>query len=52
MLGQLLGYVIVSPQGRYRMGMLYRVLDIKSIKAIATDAAEVLEMGGLWLEEG
>jgi hypothetical protein len=34
------------------MVMPYRVLDIKSIKAVATDAAEVVEMGGLWLEEG
>jgi hypothetical protein len=51
MLGQLLGYVIVSPQGRYRMVMPYRVLDIESIEAIATDAAEVVETGGLWLEE-
>ncbi len=33
------------------MVMLYRVLDIKSIEAIAMDAVEVVEMGGLWLEE-
>jgi hypothetical protein len=52
MLGQLLGYMIVSPQGRYGMVMPYRVLDIKSIEAIAMDVAEVAEMGGLWLEEG
>ncbi len=44
--------MIVSPQGRYRMVMPYRVLDIKSIKAIAMDAAEMVEMSGLWLEEG
>ncbi len=52
MLGRLLGYVIVSLQGRYKIVMPYRVLDIKSIKAIARDEAEVVEMGGLWLEEG
>jgi hypothetical protein len=52
MLGQLLGYVIVSPPGRYRMVMPYRVFDIKSIKVIAMNAAEVVEMGGLSLEEG
>ncbi len=44
MLGRLLGYVIVSPRGRYRMVMPYRVLDIESIKAIATDVAEVVEI--------
>jgi hypothetical protein len=52
MLGQLLRYMIVSMQGRNRMVILYRVLDIESINAISMDAAEVVDMGGLWLEEG
>jgi hypothetical protein len=48
MLGHLLGYVMVSPQGRNRMVMPFRALDIKGIKAIALDAvAAVVEMGGL-----
>jgi hypothetical protein len=53
MLGHLLGYVMVSPQGRIRMVMPFRALDIEGIEAIALDAAVALvEMGGLWLEEG
>jgi hypothetical protein len=53
MLGHSLGYLMVSPQGRIRMVMLFRALDIKGIEAIASDvAAAVVEMGGLWLEEG
>ncbi len=44
---------MVSEQGRIRMVMLFRALDIKGIKAIASDAAAaVVETGGLWLEEG
>ncbi len=31
------------------MVLLYRVPNIESIKAIAEDAAEVVEMDGLWL---
>ncbi len=53
MLGHLLGYVMVSPQGRNRMVMPFKALDIEGIKAIASDtAAAVVEVGGLWLEEG
>jgi hypothetical protein len=53
MLGLLLRYVMVSPQGRNRMVMPFRALDIEGIKAIAPDAAvAVVEMDGLWLEEG
>jgi hypothetical protein len=53
MLGRSLGYVMVSPQRRIRMVMPFRALDIKGIKAIVSDAAAaVVEMGGLWLEEG
>ena len=53
MLGHLLGYVMVSPQGRIRMVMPFRALDIEGIKAIVLDAAgAMVEMSGLWLEEG
>ena len=44
---------MVSPQGRNRMVMPFRALDIEGIEVIASDAAAaVVEMGGLWLEEG
>jgi hypothetical protein len=53
MLERLLGYVMVSLQGRNRMVMPFRALDIEGIEAIVSNAvAAVVEMGGLWLEEG
>ncbi len=49
MLGRLLGYVMVSPQGRDRVVVPCRVVILKSLEAIAADVADVVKMGGLWL---
>ncbi len=49
MLGQMLGYVMVSPQERDRVVVPYGVVILKSLEAIAADAADVVEMGGLLL---
>ncbi len=44
----MLGYVMVSPRGRDKV-VLYGVVILESLEAIATDAVEVVEMGGLLL---
>ena len=49
MLGQMLGYVMVSPKGRDRVVVPYGVVILDSLEAIVADAADVVEMGGLWL---
>ncbi len=49
MLGQMLGYVMVSLQGRDRVVVPYGVVILESLQAIAADAADAVEMGGLWL---
>ena len=49
MLGQLLGYVMVSPQGRDKVVVPYGIVILESLEAIAADAADVVEMGGLLL---
>ena len=49
MLGGLLGYVMVSLQGRDRVVVPYGVVILKSLEAIAADVADVVEMGGLCL---
>ncbi len=42
---------MVSLQGRDRVVVLYGVVILESLKAIAADAADVVEMGGLWLQK-
>jgi hypothetical protein len=49
MLGRLLGYMMVSPQGRDRVVVPYGVVILESLEVIAADAVDVVEMGGLWL---
>ncbi len=49
MLGQMLGYVMVSPQGRDRVVVLCGVVILKSLEGIVADAADMVEMGGLLL---
>jgi hypothetical protein len=48
MLGQLLGYVMVSPRGRDRVVVPYGVVILESLEAIAADAVDMVEMGILW----
>jgi hypothetical protein len=45
MLRRLLGYKMVSLQGRDRVVVPYGF----ALEAIAADAADMVEMGGLWL---
>ncbi len=40
---------MVSLQGRDRVVVPYGVVILESLEAIAADAADVVEMGGLWL---
>jgi hypothetical protein len=51
MLERLLGYEIDSLQSRYRVFVLYGVVDIAVLEEIATDAAEAVVMCVLWLVE-
>ncbi len=49
MLWRLLGYVMVSLQGRDRVVVPYGFVILESLEAIVADAADMVEMGGLWL---
>ncbi len=49
--GRLLGYEISSLRSRYRVFVLYGVVDIAVFEEIATDAVEAVVMCVLWLVE-
>ncbi len=49
MLRPLLGYVMASLRVRDKVVVPYGVVILESLKAIGADAADVVEMGGLWL---